>query len=124
MFCSNSSFLSCILISQETGDSLETDEMEKHEPVHCSMFCSNSSFLSCIQISQETGDSLETDEMEKLKHERNNALEQVKTLKVISNLASLYFLLYKEKKENYLVLNSGVSRLSVCFFKEYQYQIA
>lgn len=33
------------------------------------------------QISQETGDSLETDEMEKLKHERNNALEQVKTLK-------------------------------------------
>ena len=76
------------------------------------------------QISQETGDSLETDEMEKLKHERNNALEQVKTLKVISNLASLYFLLYKEKKENYLVLNSGVSRLSVCFFKEYQYQIA
>ncbi|XP_055433567.1 syntaxin-binding protein 4 isoform X7 [Bubalus kerabau] len=32
-------------------------------------------------ISQETGDSLETDEMEKLKHERNNALEQVKTLK-------------------------------------------
>ena len=33
------------------------------------------------QISQETGDSLETDEMEKFKHERNNALEEVKTLK-------------------------------------------
>ncbi|XP_061245979.1 syntaxin-binding protein 4 isoform X5 [Bos javanicus] len=33
------------------------------------------------QISQEAGDSLETDEMEKLKHERNNALEEVKTLK-------------------------------------------
>uniref|UniRef100_A0A4W2F8L3 PDZ domain-containing protein n=1 Tax=Bos indicus x Bos taurus TaxID=30522 RepID=A0A4W2F8L3_BOBOX len=33
------------------------------------------------QISQETGDSLETDEMEKFKHERNNTLEEVKTLK-------------------------------------------
>ena len=96
------------------------------EPVHCSVSCSNSPFLSCIQISQETGDSLETDEMEKLKHERNDALEEVNALKVISNLATLYFLLYKEKKENYHVLNSGVSRLSCCFwvfFKEYQYQI-
>ena len=33
------------------------------------------------QISQETDDSLETDEMEKFKHERNNTLEEVKTLK-------------------------------------------
>lgn len=33
------------------------------------------------QISQETSDSLETHEMEKLKHERNNALEEVNTLK-------------------------------------------
>ncbi|XP_055254957.1 syntaxin-binding protein 4 isoform X2 [Moschus berezovskii] len=33
------------------------------------------------QISQETGDSLEADEMEKLKHERNDALEEVNILK-------------------------------------------
>lgn len=33
------------------------------------------------QISQETSDSLETHEVEKLKHERNNALEEVNTLK-------------------------------------------
>lgn len=35
--------------------------------------------------------------MERLKHERNDALEEVNILKVISKLASLYFLYKKEK---------------------------